>query len=101
MTPRVVREKNTVMSPAGLGTKNDCAGEDHQGFTRPTEMQLQDFQSGETVKYGHDSRGTRDQERLCWRGPAAIYPTKMQFHYFQSGEAEKYGHESRGTRNQE
>jgi hypothetical protein len=26
-----------VMSPVGLGTKNDCAGEDQQQFTRPTD----------------------------------------------------------------
>jgi hypothetical protein len=26
----------------------------------------------ETVKYGHESRGTRTQELLRWRGPAAI-----------------------------
>jgi hypothetical protein len=25
----------------------------------------------ETVKYGHESQGTRTRERLCWRGPAA------------------------------
>jgi hypothetical protein len=29
-------------------------------------------QSHQTVKYGHESRGTRSQESLCWRGPAAI-----------------------------
>jgi hypothetical protein len=25
----------------------------------------------ETVKYGHESQGTRTQERLCWQAPAA------------------------------
>jgi hypothetical protein len=25
----------------------------------------------ETVKYGHESQGTRTRERLHWRGPAA------------------------------
>jgi hypothetical protein len=25
----------------------------------------------ETVKYGHESQGTRKRERLGWRGPAA------------------------------
>jgi hypothetical protein len=34
---------------------------------------LQDPQSRETVKYGHESRGTRNQEWLCWRGPPGIY----------------------------
>jgi hypothetical protein len=33
-TPRVAREKYMVMSTAGLGTKNDCAGEDQQQLTR-------------------------------------------------------------------
>jgi hypothetical protein len=28
-------EKNTVMSPTGLGTKNDCAGECQQQFSLP------------------------------------------------------------------
>jgi hypothetical protein len=28
--------------------------------------------SRQTVKYGLESRGTRNQESLCWRGPAAI-----------------------------
>jgi hypothetical protein len=30
-------------------------------------------QSRHTAKYGHDSSGTRNQESLCWRGPAGIY----------------------------
>jgi hypothetical protein len=29
-------------------------------------------QSLQTVKYGHESLGTRNQELLCWRGPTAI-----------------------------
>jgi hypothetical protein len=28
------------MSPAGLGTKNDCAGEGQQQFNRPTDNRL-------------------------------------------------------------
>jgi hypothetical protein len=32
----VVRQKNMVISPAEPGTKNDCAGEGQQQFTRPT-----------------------------------------------------------------
>jgi hypothetical protein len=35
MTPRVVRQKNMVMSPVWPRTKNDCAGEGQQQFTRP------------------------------------------------------------------
>jgi hypothetical protein len=29
-TPRIVRQQNMIISPAGLGKKNDCAGEGHQ-----------------------------------------------------------------------
>jgi hypothetical protein len=32
-------------------------------------------QSRQTVKYGYESRETRNQEPLCWRGPAAVYWT--------------------------
>jgi hypothetical protein len=32
MTPRVMRQKNMVVSPAGLGAKNDCVGEGQQQF---------------------------------------------------------------------
>jgi hypothetical protein len=35
----VVREKNIVMGPAGPGTKNDCAGEAQQQFTR-TDLEV-------------------------------------------------------------
>jgi hypothetical protein len=38
------------------------------GESRPTEGS----QSSRTVKYGHKSREIRNQESLCWRGPAAI-----------------------------
>jgi hypothetical protein len=37
MTPRFVTQENMVMSPAGLGTKNDCACKGQQQFTRPTD----------------------------------------------------------------
>jgi hypothetical protein len=56
-----------VMIPAGLGSKNDSAGEDQQQFTPPNYS--------ETEKYGHESRWTRNQGLLCWRGPATIYQT--------------------------
>jgi hypothetical protein len=36
-----------------------------------------DSQSRERVNYGHGSWGTRNQQWLCWRGPAAIYPTDL------------------------
>jgi hypothetical protein len=30
----------------------------------------------ERIKYGHETRGTQNQEWLCWRGPATIYPIR-------------------------
>jgi hypothetical protein len=30
-----------------------------------------------TVRYGHETKGTRTQERLCWRGPAAYTKDKL------------------------
>jgi hypothetical protein len=38
------------------------------GSLRTTEHS----QSRETVKHGHEPRGTRNQGTLCWLGPAAI-----------------------------
>jgi hypothetical protein len=35
------------------------------------------FQSRQRVKYGHEPRESRNQESLCWRGPAAIYWTGL------------------------
>jgi hypothetical protein len=37
--PRVVRQKNMVMSPIGPGTKNDCAGDGQQQFTRSDQTE--------------------------------------------------------------
>lgn len=34
-TPRIMKWKNTAMSPAGPGNKNDCAGVGQQKFTWP------------------------------------------------------------------
>jgi hypothetical protein len=33
VSSKVVRQKSTVMNPAGPGTKNDCAAEDQQQIT--------------------------------------------------------------------
>jgi hypothetical protein len=38
---------------------------------------MHDSQRRETVKYGHENRETRNQEWLCWRGPAAIDQTEF------------------------
>jgi hypothetical protein len=35
MAPRIVKQKNMVVGPVGLGTKNCCAGEGQQHFTQP------------------------------------------------------------------
>jgi hypothetical protein len=35
-----------------------------------TSGELHDSQCREDSKHGHESRGTRNQESLCWRGPA-------------------------------
>jgi hypothetical protein len=37
---------------------------------------MHNSQRRETLKYGRESRGTRNQEWLFWRRPAAIYPTR-------------------------
>jgi hypothetical protein len=42
----------------------------------PSEKDLHDTQGRETVKYSYESRGTRNQEWLCWRGPAKIRPVR-------------------------
>jgi hypothetical protein len=34
-------------------------------------------QSCQAVKYGNESRGTRNRDSLWWRGPAAIYCTEL------------------------
>jgi hypothetical protein len=36
--PRVVRQKNMVMSPVGLGTKNHCDCMGQQQFTQRTDL---------------------------------------------------------------
>jgi hypothetical protein len=41
-----------AMSPVGLGTKNNCAGDDQQQFTRPTDSVL-----GIATCYGLDDGG--------------------------------------------
>jgi hypothetical protein len=33
----------------------------------------------ETVKYGHESKGTRTREKLCWRGPVAYTKDRPVF----------------------
>jgi hypothetical protein len=57
--------------------RNDYAGEGQQQFHQPTYQSLmeeicKDSQSRQTLKYGHESLGTGNQNLLCWREPAAI-----------------------------
>jgi hypothetical protein len=43
----------------------------------PPKRWSEGSQSHQAVKYGHESRGTRNQESLSWRWPAAIYWTVL------------------------
>jgi hypothetical protein len=56
MIPRVMRQKNMVMSPAGPGTKNDCASKASSNLPdQPTKARQQSSctTSGlEAEKYG-------------------------------------------------
>jgi hypothetical protein len=36
-----MRQKSIVMSPAGHGTKNDCAGKVQQQYTQPSDQELE------------------------------------------------------------
>jgi hypothetical protein len=38
----------------------------------------EDSHSRQTVKYGHESSGTQNQESPCWRGPGAIWSLVSQ-----------------------
>jgi hypothetical protein len=65
--------------------------------------ELRDYQVRETLKYGHEFRGTMNQERLCWREPAEIYlficlSSKRRPHFQidkRSHNKHKLGHGSR------
>jgi hypothetical protein len=45
----------------------------------PPKRWSEGFQSRQTVNYGRESRGSRNQESLCWRGPATIYWTGTDY----------------------
>jgi hypothetical protein len=71
------------MSPVGLGSRNHCADEDQQQFSTEsvscestaetaTREEFSRFRNRQTVKYGRESRGTRNKKSLYWQGPAAI-----------------------------
>jgi hypothetical protein len=46
-------------------------------FSIPPKRWSEGSQSCELVKYGHESHGTRNQESLCWRGPASFFWTAL------------------------
>jgi hypothetical protein len=59
--------------------RNDCAGEAQQQFNRPMEAsQWVGGESRETLNYGYEFQESRNQEWLCWLGPAGIYRTRSQ-----------------------
>jgi hypothetical protein len=47
----VVRQRNMVMSPTGSGTRNDCAGESQQQFTRLTDGASSVFMGLEVLSF--------------------------------------------------
>jgi hypothetical protein len=65
------------MRPAELGIKNHCASEDQQQLIVSQSVFIESKNCATPqyleVKYGFESRGTRNEESLFWRGPAAIY----------------------------
>jgi hypothetical protein len=82
-----------ILSPAGLGTKNDTAGEGQQQFTRQTFSRRGVISSSQTpplvekeapfqIRNNPEKKniilspgGTRNQELLNLRGPAEIEST--------------------------
>jgi hypothetical protein len=44
-------------------------------YPTQTKSDELDTQGRQTVKYGHETFEIRNQEWLCWRGPAEIYQT--------------------------
>jgi hypothetical protein len=57
-----------VISPMGLGKKIYCTGEDKQHFSSQSAVSRQ----SDSQLYGHESRRTRIEESLKWRGQAEI-----------------------------
>jgi hypothetical protein len=41
-------------------------------------------QSRQTAEHSRESRGTRNEKSLCWRGPEAIYQSVSLFHRLKS-----------------
>jgi hypothetical protein len=121
-----MRQKNMVMSPAGRGTKNDCAGNGQQQFTQPTGQSGQQqstvvvrlllsskrrphFQthklSWNKQKFGHESQSNLKPKITV----IAVADSKLLLCSGQSRESydsvevmtEKYGRKSHGAQNKE
>jgi hypothetical protein len=68
-------------------TRDDFAGEGQQQFNLPTGIvihsnswrRFEGSQSRQRLKYGQESRGSRNQEWLNWRGPAATWQSVSNF----------------------
>jgi hypothetical protein len=65
---------NTPLLRFGEGIKIEQANKKVEKW----EMELHDSQRRGRVKYVHESCGTRNQELLYWRRPAAIYLTDRE-----------------------
>jgi hypothetical protein len=68
--------KETTVARKRLGKRASAATDTHA----TTEELLETVFSMRSVPRlytwgGQESRGTRNQKRLCWWGPAEIYPT--------------------------
>jgi hypothetical protein len=61
--------------------KSDMNSPVMESVSARLEAATNSLSSGQRVERaieGHGSRGTRNQERLCCRGPTAIYPTGLE-----------------------
>jgi hypothetical protein len=56
-------------------------------------------QGRQRVKYGHESRGARNQDSLCWRGSAAIYHSVES--QSEAGDRNRWFESSEDTADQE
>jgi hypothetical protein len=73
------------MSPKGLGAKTNWlaiylqywGNSDSDSDSDYDSDSDSDFEDLQILKYGHSSRGTRNQEWLCWRRTAVIYPSLL------------------------
>jgi hypothetical protein len=74
-----VQQENKII---GCESQGACRQDELMGGKPPVVKELSELlltrefpegsQSRQTVKYGCESRGTLNQEAMCWRRPAAI-----------------------------